>query len=47
MYGRENYKVRLQHVFWYEVPPQSDKGKKFQPLAREEIQEGEKRIRNF
>ena len=25
----------------------SDEGKKFQPLTREEIQEGEKQIRNF
>ena len=47
MYGRENHKVHLRHVFWYQVPPRSDEGKKFQPLTREEIQEGEERIRKF
>ena len=47
MLGRENYKVHLRHVFWYEVPPRSDEGKKYQPLTKEEIEEGEERIRKF
>ena len=33
--------------FWYEVPPRSDEGKKYQPLIQEETQEGEERIRKF
>ena len=47
MLGRENYKVHLRHVFWYEVPPRSDEGKKCQPLTKKEIEEGEERIRTF
>jgi len=47
MYGRENYKVQLRHVYWYEVPPKSDKGKEYEPLTNEEIIEGEEQIRKF
>ena len=47
MYGRENYKVQLRHVYWYEVPPNSDKGKEYEPLTNEEIIEGEEQIRKF
>ena len=47
IYGRENYKVHLRHVFWYEVPPRSDEGKKTKPLTKEEIEDGVERIRQF
>ena len=45
--GRENHKVRLRHVYWYEVPPKSDEGKEYPALTEEEINKGEKRIREF
>ena len=45
--GRENHKVRLRNVYWYEVPPKSDEGKEYPPLTEDEILEGEKRIREF
>ena len=47
IHGRENHKVRLRHVFWYKVPPKSDEGKEYEPLTKEEIIEGVKRIREF
>ena len=47
IHGRENHKVRLRHVYWYEVPPKSDEGKEYPELTEEEILEGEKRIREF
>ena len=47
MKGRESWKVTLRNVYWYTVPPKSDEGKKFEPLTKEEIEEGEEKIRKF
>ena len=47
MNGRENHLVRLRHVYWYNVPPESYKAKTYPDLTGEQILEGENRIREF
>ena len=45
--GTENHLVNLRNVWFYQVPPITDEGKKYKKLSKEEIEEGEKKILEY